>query len=135
MTAQRVVEKLLEDNGVIVMAVLTPESSEKLLRTFPPIHPNVKAHHMTVAYKPNQMFFDRYKRMEGQTLKMRVLGHAADERGQAVVVMGPSDNAHPHVTISVADGTEAVYSNELLHKGWESGPRMEIEGKLVIEPL
>lgn len=125
-----------ESSGQIVMVVLTPESQERLLQAFPPVHPEVKAHHLTVAYDPDTAFLERYRAKEGQTVQLSVIGHSADERGQAVAVAGPSTNMVPHVTISVAPGTDAVYSNELLDKGWEPArPRIPLEGTLVIEPL
>ena len=53
---------------------------------------------------------------------LRVDGEAFDDRGQAVAVSIESpevsallnDGRTPHITISTADGVEAVYSNELL---------------------
>lgn len=89
---------------------------------------------MTVAYKPAQL--DRYVNMVGKQVELSVIGYSADERGQAVLVMGPSENMHPHVTISVAPGTEAVYSNELLKQGWEPvRPKLALDGVLTIENL
>lgn len=135
--ARRVVEMLLnESSGQIVMVVLTPESQERLLQAFPPVHPEVKAHHLTVAYDPDPAFLERYRAKEGQTVQLSVIGHSADERGQAVAVSGPSTNPVPHVTVSVAPGTDSVYSNRLLNRGWEPvRPRIPLEGTLVIEPL
>ncbi len=135
--ARQVVETLLsESSGQIVMVVLTPESQERLLKAFPPVHPGVKAHHLTVAYDPDETLLHRYRAQEGRTVHISVIGHSADERGQAVAVAGPSTNAVPHVTISVAPGTDAAYSNELLDGGWEPArPRIPLEGTLVIQPI
>lgn len=139
MTASRLVRELIgegQGTGKGVFAVLTPESQKALLAAFPPVHPDVKAHHLTMAYDPEPAVLERFARMEGQTIKMRVLGHAQDERGQAVAVYAPSMNLVPHVTISVASGTEAVYSNELLDRGWESDRRrLELEGVVTVEDL
>lgn len=137
MTARQIVECLLEEGtNQIVMVVLTPESQKRLLDAFPPVHPDVKAHHMTAAYDPEPWKLERYQSLVGKPVNLTVIGYSQDEKGQAVAVMGPSENLVPHVTISVAPGTGAVYSNELLDRGWDPvRPRMQLEGVLVIEPL
>lgn len=101
-------------------AFLPEESRATLLSAFPALHPKVLAHHMTIAFKPSEEEISGLPL--GQLIKLRVIGHAKDEYGQAVAVepMGViSKNAIPHITISV-DKKSPVYSNELLARGYES---------------
>jgi hypothetical protein len=113
--------------------VFLDESSHKALlewwekHTNTPLHAKTWAHHMTIAFKPDA------EKLEatpiGKKVHLKVIGWAADEKGQAVLVepVGvASDNKHPHVTISTAPGTQPVYSNELLGKGSNrvSGPTL-----------
>lgn len=84
-----------------------------------PLYLGVKIHHMTIKFEPQGMdciFLD----MDEQK-SIKVIGWAADERGQAVLVdIGENlicYNEHPHVTMAVAEGTSAAYSNELLARG------------------
>lgn len=104
---------------------LTPDSHGALLswwRSFvgTPLHPNVFAHHMTLAYNPSEK--QRAQTPVGIVVQVRVAGYAQDEFGQAVIVTskgGPvSLNKHPHVTVATAIGVEPFYSNELLSRGW-----------------
>jgi hypothetical protein len=92
-----------------------------------PLHGDVKAHHVTLVYDPSP------KEAAEIPLKARVnakvVGWAADHKGQAVLVRTPlrSKNAYPHVTVAVAPGISAVYSNELLSKAvttMEPGPNL-----------
>lgn len=138
MTAHQIVASLLEDerSGKIVLAVLTEASHRALLEAYPPVHENVYAHHLTMAYDAPLGVHARFAKLEGRTLKFMVLGVAQDERGQAVVVYGHSTNPVPHVTISTASGTPPEYSNDLLARGWEPAEhRLELEGVVTIEEL
>jgi hypothetical protein len=125
--ARAILEVEANKTDKFVSAVLTQASQDALLEAFPPAHPNVYGHHMTMAYKPSNAALDRYEPMLGERLQLRVIGYAEDESGQAVVVDGLSENAKPHITISVADGVGPAYSNSLLDGGYEpiSGPELE----------
>ena len=113
-----------------VAVVLDSESQRSLLAWWSqglgkPFLEDVKAHHMTVWYNPPE---DREFPI-GLRVSLKVVGWAADELGQAVVVRSPevlSHNLNPHVTVSVSPGTGAVYSNKLLTRGWAvaDGPRL-----------
>jgi Fungal tRNA ligase phosphodiesterase domain len=83
-----------------------------------PILPKIWAHHMTMKFKPTPEELEATPL--GEKVKLRVIGWAADEKGQAVLVEPEgvaSANAHPHITIATAPGTGPVYSNDLLAKG------------------
>jgi hypothetical protein len=90
-----------------------------------PLYPDVKAHHMTIVFRP--------KSVEdlplGSSCGLRVVGYAQDDNCQVVLVEsdGPqSKNKFAHVTVALANGTKAKYSNELLSRGHVrvSGPTL-----------
>jgi Fungal tRNA ligase phosphodiesterase domain len=92
-----------------------------------PLHGKIWAHHMTIKFKPTAE--DLEKTPIGKKVHLKVIGWAADEKGQAVLVEPEgiaSANHHPHITISTAPGTGPVYSNDLLAKGSNrvSGPTL-----------
>jgi hypothetical protein len=115
---------------VYAAAFLPEESRATLLAAFPPKHPKVLAHHVTLAFKPSKAELEILPM--GQLIKLRVVGYAADGFGQAVVVEPQgaiSKNAIPHITISV-DKKSPVYSNEMLSKGHESIIPFEIYARV-----
>jgi hypothetical protein len=90
----------------------------KLLSTFPALHAGVRADHMTVWYDPSEQVLERLEPKMGKKVKLKVVGYAEDEKGQAVLVDTrlPSSNRQPHITISLSPGTKAVHSNTLKYK-------------------
>lgn len=111
---------------------LNPESTAKLLSHFPPLHPNVYAEHVTIAYRPSASVEDGLKFILGEERTIAVAGHAYDEYGQAVVISGVPrfDPGKPHITISCANGVGPVYSNTLLSKGFEPVPAILLSGRI-----
>lgn len=94
-------------------AVLDPESSELLKDKA--VHTNIFCHHVTLAYNPTEEVASRYKHLVGTKLQLRVTGIRTSNKCQAAIVEGvQTENKHSHVTISCADGTKPVESNELL---------------------
>jgi hypothetical protein len=121
---------------VIVMAVLTEKSRGRLLAAVPPVHSTVIAHHVTMAFAPDAAVLAKYVKMEGQRIRVPVTAVAVDAKAQAVLVGVESENEYPHVTISVADGVEPRYSNDLLASGdLQHIPIFTLEADVVIEPL
>ena len=102
---------------------LDAASRSKLVYSFPYEHHKAKADHMTIARPvPPEML-----KLVGTSVRMKVIGYAANDRVQAVVVdpspalgQGPT----PHITLSHAEGVQPVESNALLKAGWErvNGP-------------
>jgi Fungal tRNA ligase phosphodiesterase domain len=81
------------------------------------IHPNCKATHVTLAFRPTPDVYEKYRDLIGKEISLRITDVVSDERGQAARVEGiPSENKHPHVTISHVDMVQPAYSNELLEK-------------------
>ena len=73
-------------------------------------------HHMTIKFKPSEE--EVVSLSIGEDIKLKIIGYASDENGQAVVVSGASSsNDAPHITVSTSKGTSPSYSNELLSKG------------------
>ncbi|MDA8611288.1 hypothetical protein N9L18_00270 [Candidatus Pacebacteria bacterium] len=94
-------------------AVLLSAGSEALSSNS--VHSNVFCHHVTLAYRPDPETAEKYEGLIGEFVELRAVWMRTDEKGQAAIVSGiESENKHPHVTISCADGVEPVYSNELL---------------------
>jgi len=84
-------------------------------------------HHMTIKFKPTPEEVEKLPL--GQKVRIRVVGWAADEKGQAVLVDPEveSTNPKPHITVAVAEGVSPAYSNELLASGVTriAGPTLE----------
>jgi hypothetical protein len=109
---------------------LSDESQETLVRWWQdvmlmPLLGTVYAHHVTLVYDPSQTQLEQVT--IGAEATVEVIGWAADEHGQAVLVRSfpVSINEFPHVTVST-DGTPPVYSNTLLKQGFTpvAGPRL-----------
>ena len=136
MTANDIVNKLLESTGMVVQAVLTPKSQRKLLQMVPPVHPNIYAHHVTMAFNPDLETLARYQPMEGQRVRIPVVAVAVDDKAQAVLVGAESENEYAHITISTADGVGPVYSNDLLASAdHQHVPLFTLEANVVIGPI
>jgi hypothetical protein len=90
---------------------------EGLLKRFPPRHPNIFAHHSTIAFRPNDL-----EGIEtGKESSLKIIGRVFDDKGDALLVENPkSTNKHPHITISCAEGIVPTYSGELLEKAIQS---------------
>lgn len=133
--AESVAAALLEENsGLFISAVLTPESQKLLLERVPPVHEWVKAHHMTISFDPPmERYLHYYKQAIGQPMQLEVVGQAADDRVQAVVVRGESENRTPHITVSCASGVNARESNDLLSEGWTPLDRFVLEAVIEVE--
>lgn len=101
---------------VYVGVFLPPMAKQRLLRAFPPEHPTVYAHHMTVWHfagggeMPDLPW--------GKTVDLKVVGHFRNDRVQAVVVEPPTRlrpvGRTPHITISTEAGVSPVASNNLV---------------------
>lgn len=107
---------------------LTEDAVDTLKRLYPPRHPTVHAHHVTLIFKPSPKDIDFLAAFLGQEVKFEVVGEAFDDRGQAIKVSVPehlrlNGQVH-HVTLSCAEGVTPVYSNELLKQGWKEWPKM-----------
>ncbi len=101
----------------IIYTTLFVKDPQELLSWFPPKHANVFAHHVTIAFRPPTL-----EGVEvGKVLTLKILGRATDEKGDALLVERyKTHNAHPHITLSSAEGVPPAYSRELLEKAFEN---------------
>lgn len=100
--------------------VLTPDSQKLLLEKFPPTHPKIFAHHVTVAFKPTPSVYEQYKKFLELPVTLRVYGYAKDEKGEAVVIdTDVLENKKQHITIST-NNTPPFYSKTLVERGYET---------------
>jgi len=119
-------------SDTIYWAVRLDNTSHALLLSrFPAIHPNVYAEHMTIVFNPSQEVDDELMKKLGSQTALAVIGHVADNKGQAVVVTGAEKRIGggvEHITISCANGTRPVYSNQLVSSHWDSVSSLILNG-------
>lgn len=130
--ARRLVARWVEAKPKPYAAIFLDAGSQKRLILWwnsavgIPLLRDLKAHHMTLKFNPSHEDIDSFPL--GEPGVMKVIGYAADEKGQAVLVRSSvqSHNQHPHVTLAVASGVSAAYSNDLLAQGYNpvNGPRL-----------
>jgi hypothetical protein len=133
-------KSLLSENEKVnayVAAVLTEKSRQELISKVTPVHPNVVAHHVTMAFNPTKQEFDTfYASYIGRTIPVTIVGVAQDDKAQAVTVLDvPSNNKNPHITLSLADKVPAKYSNELLEKATVTPISLKLEAVIELIPL
>ena len=133
-------KSILNENVKInayIAAVLTEESREELLKQVPPTHPKVVAHHLTVSFNPTQFDFDlTYASHVEKEVTLTVTGVANDAKAQAVSVDGiPSENKHPHITLSLEQGVPAKYSNELMASVKVTPLNFQLKARIEVVPL
>jgi len=72
---------------------------------------------MTIAFMPTSTMLSSLKSSIGLTYLLKVVAYGQDDKGQAVVVQSNIINEGQditHVTVSCANGTSPVYSNDML---------------------
>jgi len=109
--------------GQAVYSGVFLSDSQALLRWWTknvgPLHPTVKAHHMTIKFGPTDK--EIMDLPVGASIALKVVGYGADEHGQAVVVqprgIQRQDKGVAHITVAV-NGVSPAYSNKLLGRGY-----------------
>jgi hypothetical protein len=96
---------------------LTAESRDVLAALVPPVHPLLRADHLTLAYRPSVS--QLLQLPLGAEAPLHVVGSASDARSQAVFVdtpgwLQPTTSASTHITISLALGARAVEAGGLI---------------------
>ncbi len=128
----------------MVWAVPEGDAPARLASRCPPRFRRRFDPHVTLAYGVEAAEYERaHPGTLGWTGTIRVSGCAADDRVQAAVVdlTGTplvSSNAHPHITISAADGVAPVESNRLLaaeHTMERLEPPLDIAVRVVFLPF
>lgn len=86
------------------------------------VHPDIYCRHMMAAYRPDATAWERFGNLVGQSRGLTVVGIAQDERAQAVLVTGcPSENEHPHITVSCARGVPPAYTIQMVARAVAEG--------------
>ena len=98
--------------------VLSKKSRAKILATFPPKFPQVRAHHITVKFG-----LSKEDRVPHQA-KIEVIGYACDESLEALVVTVNAKERRPdgniyHITLSHTANRKPAQSNNVIAQGWE----------------
>lgn len=114
--------------------VLDEASVGILKKEIPPLYKKIFYHHMTMAFKPSEHIYDKYKEYIGKTFELNVSGYCFDEKCQAVFVdTHLSENDFPHITLSCDENTNPVYSNILMKNKTNYQPfSLKISGKVQI---
>jgi hypothetical protein len=127
---------LSEASRLLFVAVfLTQESRDVLLAMVPPLHPLVRADHMTLAYKPLSVQ-QLLSFPLGASVQLNIIGSVADSRTQAVVAdpppwLPPTASVSTHVTISIAIGAKAVEAGHLVKDALHRAATADPAGPLV----
>ncbi len=102
----------------IVYTGLFVEDIQALVEQFPPKHPCVYAHHLTIAYRPDSLG----SITPGKKRVVKIVGRAFDKKGDVLLVeCADSEKVYPHITLSCAQGVEPDYSNTLLEQAIATG--------------
>jgi hypothetical protein len=127
-------------NGVFRMNIiywailLDDKSKEKLLKEYPAVHPNVKAEHVTLLYGGEAK--NSFPANNGSIAVIEVTAYGLDEMAQGVMVKWADktsqlDNkSFLHITISFADGSSAVATNNI--KNWVKVSGLKLSGKVAV---
>lgn len=114
----------------IKYTALFVNNPEKLLHMFPAKHSKVFAHHSTNWYKPISL-----EGLEvGTKSILKIIGQVSDGKAFVLLVENlKSKNKFPHITISCANDTSPVYSNELLEKASVDGSLIVFKNPFFVE--
>lgn len=119
--------------------VLDEKSRAAILQKFPPKHPDVIAHHVTLVHTA-KVSDQVILLLDSLTENVSVVGYVADEQGEALIVSMNDMTIRPgggfyHVTLSIdrAAGAKPVYSNTLIkEKEWTTVHPFRVTGKVVM---
>lgn len=100
--------------------VLDEKSRDRLLTYIRPAHPDIIAHHVTLAFgKTNEEYDQIIEEVKGKTVQ--IIGIVGDYKAEALIVSigGQTvrqDRGTYHITLSInkSKGATPVYSNELI---------------------
>jgi hypothetical protein len=114
---------------VYTAIVLDNRSKDTLQRMYPGVHENYFANHVTLTYGKNEPH-----PRQGEEVNFVADDYATDNKGEAVQVnIGGIENDRqiPHITISTAAGIGPRYSQELLAKGAQKIPPINLSGRIM----
>ena len=96
--------------------VLTKESRDKLLDSFPPVYENVIAHHITVVFG-----IPKNTHPPKKPKTVQVIGYINDGEGVEGLLVSVNGNTNRddgskyHITMSLANGRKAVETNNYVN--------------------
>jgi hypothetical protein len=93
----------------IVYEAIFVTNPEKLQRAFPPVHTNVFYHHMTIAFKPEELSMpDKI----GMFCTLKIIGRLTTDKIDALLIeTSYTEKKFPHITLSTADDIPPGDSN------------------------
>jgi len=93
-----------------VFIALFVNDIEGLKKRFIPLHKNLYYHHSTILYNP--LSFTTSDKPIGEEFDLKIIGRFTNDKVDALLVDNKfSSNKFPHITLSTAEGVEAVESN------------------------
>lgn len=108
---------------------LSAESKKKIEEKYPTLYENKVLDHITL-----QSGVKDEPRDLGKKVSFKAVGYKSNENAEALVVKLPrklkSTNKIPHITLSLADGIQSRYTNELLSNGYEKIEPIYLEGTI-----
>ncbi len=85
------------------------EEPTVLKTEFPPVHPNIFYHHLTVAFKPESLVNPE---LLGRGAWLKVVGQLTTDKVDVLIVeTSYSIKKFPHITLSTAEGVKPSESN------------------------
>ena len=79
-----------------------------LMEKYPPVHPNVFYHHVTIEFKPKESSNVPF----GEKTELKIIGRLTTDKVDLLLVECPlSKNEYPRITLSTAEGIKPFMSN------------------------
>jgi len=106
-----------------VAVFIEPMDQQRLIKRFGQRHPDRHADHMTLWSFQDGGDPGLQNLPLGKTVSLKVIGHAADDKGQVVIIQSPTKirprGRNPHITISTIPGVPPAYSKTLIAGTWD----------------
>uniref|UniRef100_A0A7S3NIG7 Uncharacterized protein n=2 Tax=Aureoumbra lagunensis TaxID=44058 RepID=A0A7S3NIG7_9STRA len=109
---------------------LTEASKQKLVQVYPPLHPVVKAQHVTIAFRPEvgSIQLRAVAAHFGQNVKLQISNPVSNANSQVVHCIEQSLKWQGHITISYAIGSRAADSRYLTFEDIPMNNDIELDG-------
>lgn len=118
--------------GSIPYTALFILDQEGLFKIFPPKHPHVFGHHVTLEFNPAN--FDNIH--VGKKSILKIIAWIYDDKGDALLVeTDRSKKNHPHITLSCAEGIRRSYSDEMIEQAFKNNTVEFLDSPTEIEVI
>jgi len=103
---------------------------KSFLEKYPPVHVNVFSHHLTISFRPK----DGAEGISvGKKYPVKIIGRVtADDVDALLLDCKKSNNKHPHITLSTAEGIKPFASNEAIKKAIANGKVIPTSGEILM---